>query len=324
MKKIPFTSLQFFLLSLALMVFVQVQSPLAQTTGRIAGVVADLTGAVLPGVAISATHLDTNRVRSAISDDEGRYRLVELSVGTYELQAELTGFRTEVRGPITLTIAGDLAVDFTLQVGGIDERVLVTDEAPLVETTSALTAGLVDDKKIRDLPLNGRDFAQLALLQEGVVQATHNVGTQPGNEGVKLSLAGTRMHQTAFLLDGTDIRNHMGGVPAGAAGTVAGVETVREFKVITSVYSAEYGRFSGGVITAVTKSGTNDVHGSLYEFHRNSALDARNFFDREPSNPTERSKPPNFIRNQFGFPWGVPLSRTKPSSLQVTRASDKG
>ncbi len=311
MKRIPFTSLQFFLLSLALIVFVQVQSPLAQTTGRISGVVADETEAVLPGVAISATHLDTNLVRTTVSDDEGRYRLIELPVGTYQLEAELSGFRTEVRRPITLTIAGDVAVDFTLQVGGIDERVLVTGEAPLVETTSALTAGLVDDKKIRDLPLNGRDFAQLALLQEGVVQARHNTGTQPGNEGVKLSLVGTRVHQTAFLLDGTDIRNHMGGVPAGAVGTVAGVETVREFKVITGVYSAEYGRFSGGVITAVTKSGTNALHGSLYEYHRNSALDARNFFDRDADNPSQRSDPPNFVRNQFGFSLGGPIVKDK-------------
>ena len=305
------TSLLFFLFSLVLIVFLQVQSPLAQTTGRIIGVVEDETAAVLPGVTISATNIDTNLVRTVISDDEGRYRLVELPVGAYEIQAQLAGFRSEVRSSITLTIAGELAVNFTLQVGGLEERVLVTGEAALVETSSALMAGLVDAKKIRDLPLNGRDFAQLALLSEGVVQNMHNRGTQPGNEGVKLSLAGTRQHQTAFLLDGTDIRNHMGGVPAGAAGTVSGVETIREFKVITSVYSAEYGRFSGGVITAVTKSGTNEVHGSIYEYHRNSALDARNFFDIDAENPTVRSKPPAFIRHQFGFSLGAPIVKDK-------------
>ena len=304
MKRI--SSLQIFMLSLIVIGF-HVQSPLAQTTGRILGVVSDETGAVLPGATILATHIDTNRVRTAITDDEGRYRLVELPVGAYEVQAELTGFTTEVRRPITLTIAGEVALGFTLRVGGLEERVVVTGEAPLVETTNAITGGLVSDQQIRDLPLNGRDFAQLALLQEGVVQASHIVGTQVGNEGVKLSLVGTRMTQTAFLLDGTDIRNHMGGVPAGAAGTVAGVETVREFKVITGAYSAEYGRFSGGVITAVTKSGTNEVHGSIYEFHRNSALDARNFFDRVPTNPTQRSDPPNFVRNQFGFSLGGPI-----------------
>ena len=209
MKRTP--SLRFFLLSLVLIVFAYVQSPLAQTTGRILGVVADETEAVLPGVTISATHIDTNLVRTAITDDEGRYRLVELPVGTYEVQAELTGFTTEVRRPITLTIAGEVALGFTLRVGGLEERVVVTGEAPLVETTNAITGGLVSDQQIRDLPLNGRDFAQLALLQEGVVQASHIVGTQVGNEGVKLSLVGTRMTQTAFLLDGTDSRNHMGG-----------------------------------------------------------------------------------------------------------------
>jgi len=315
MKKIQITALQFFLLSLLLIGVVGVQSPLAQgTTGTILGVVEDESQAVLPGVTVTATNIETNQSRTVISDDEGRYRLPQLPLGPYEVQAELTGFSTEVRRPITLTIASEAVVDFSLSIGQITERVVVTGEASLVETTSAVTSGLVDDKKIRDLPLNGRDFAQLALLQEGVVNIPSGISgggrinrTQAGNEGVKIALAGTRITQSAFLLDGTDIRNHMGGVPAGATGAVAGVETVREFKVITGAYSAEYGRFSGGVITAVTKSGTNDVHGSIYEFHRNSALDARNFFDRDPQNPTERSDVPEFKRNQFGFSLGGPI-----------------
>jgi outer membrane receptor protein involved in Fe transport len=306
MKKIQSTFLQVFLF--ALLLIGVVSGPLAQgTTGSILGVVQDTSQAVLPGVTVTATSIETNQSRTAISDDEGRYRLPLLPVGPYEVQAELTGFSTEVRRPITLTIGSEAVVNFTLGIGALTERVVVTGEAPLVETSNAVTAGLVDDKKIRDLPLNGRDFVQLALLQEGVVTSTKILRSQAGNSGIPLSLAGTRVHQSTFLLDGTDIRGSRGTVPAGVGGQVSGVESVKEFKVITGAFSAEYGRFTGGVITAVTKSGTNELHGSLYEFHRNSALDARNFFDRDPTNPTERSDVPAFKRNQFGFSLGGPI-----------------
>ena len=309
MKKIQFNYVQFFLLSFVLIGLVA--GPLAQgTTGSILGVVQDQSQAVLPGVTVTATSLETNQSRTAISDDEGRYRLPLLPVGPYEVQAELTGFSTEVRRPITLTIGSEAVVNFTLGIGALTERVVVTGEAPLVETSSAVTAGLVDAKKIRDLPLNGRDFVQLALLQEGVVTSTKILRSQAGNSGIPLSLAGTRVHQSTFLLDGTDIRGSRGTVPAGVGGAVSGVESVKEFKVITGAFSAEYGRFTGGVITAVTKSGTNQLHGSVYEFHRNSALDARNFFDRDPTIST-RSDVPAFKRNQFGFSLGGPIVPNK-------------
>ncbi|MCH7803179.1 MAG: TonB-dependent receptor [Acidobacteria bacterium] len=310
MNKIQLISLQFSLCVLVLIGLVA--GPLAQgTTGSILGVVQDQSQAVLPGVTVTATSIETNQSRTAISDDEGRYRLPLLPVGPYEVQAELTGFSTEVRRPINLTIGSEAVVNFTLGIGALTERVVVTGEAALVETSSAVTAGLIDAKKIRDLPLNGRDVVQLALLQEGVVTSTKIGRGQAGNEGIPLSLAGTRIHQTTFLLDGTDIRGSRGTVPAGANAVVAGVESVKEFKVITGAFSAEYGRFTGGVITAVTKSGTNQLHGSIYEFHRNSALDARNFFDRDPTNPLERSKVPHFIRNQFGFSLGGPIVKDK-------------
>jgi outer membrane receptor protein involved in Fe transport len=310
MKKIQFTSIQFFLISLVLIGLMQVNGLWAQS-GTILGTVQDESQAVLPGVSVTATNTETNQSQTTITDDEGRFRLPLLPLGLYEVRAELTGFTTGIRRPITLTVGREAVVDFSLTVGQISEEVVVSGEAPLVETTSAITAGLVDDKKIRDLPLNGRDFAQLALLQEGVVTSTKIGRGQAGNEGVPLSLAGTRIHQTTFLLDGTDIRGSRGTVPAGANRVVAGVESVKEFKVITGAFSAEYGRFTGGVITAVTKSGTNQLHGSVYEFHRNSALDARNFFDRDPTNPTQRSEVPEFKRNQFGFSLGGPIVQDK-------------
>ncbi|MBI2822618.1 MAG: TonB-dependent receptor [Acidobacteria bacterium] len=272
------------------------------TTASISGTVKDDTGAVLPGVTVTARNLDTGKTRVLITDDAGRYRAPELDLGSYELQAELSGFQTTVRSGITLTLGREAIVDMVLKVGELTEKVVVQGEAALVETTSATVAGLVDDKKIRDLPLNGRDFTQLALLQEGVASPAGRGRPQPGNEGQKLSVGGTRTTQTAFLLDGTDLRNLWATTPGSATGLVLGVETVREFTVITSTASAEYGGFSGGVVNAVTRSGTNQLHGSLFEFHRNSAFDARNFFDTG-------NEPPAFKRNQFGFTLGGPIRR---------------
>ena len=195
-------------------------------------------------------------------------------------------------------------VNIELLVGEITEQVFVTGEASLVETTQSTVSDLVDARKIRDLPLNGRDFAQLAMLQAGVVNSISAPRSQIGNEGVKLSISGTRSTQSAILLDGTDIRNELNTGTGSASGALLGVETVREYQVITGAFSAEYGRFTGGVINAISKSGTNEFHGNIYEFHRNSALDARNFFD-------PAGKPPPFKRNQYGFTLGGPIVKDK-------------
>jgi outer membrane receptor protein involved in Fe transport len=181
----------------------------------------------------------------------------------------------------------------------MQEKVVVSGEAPLVETTSSTITALVNDKKIRDLPLNGRDFSQLATLQAGVY-APPSMGREVGavaGAGPKMSISGARPNQNNFLIDGSDVRDTHGKT-AGVSGTMLGVETVREFTVLTSIYSAEYGKVQGGVINAVTKSGTNEFHGSVFEFHRNDNLDARNFFDNVK---------PEFKRNQFGFTTGGPI-----------------
>jgi len=320
MKKIQFTYVQFFLLSFVL-IGLMANGLMAQSS-TILGTVQDETDAVLPGVSVTTTNLDTNQSRTVISDDEGRYRVSQLQSGSYEVQAELSGFSTGVRRPISIAMDSQAVVNFSLRIGQITERVVVTGEAALVETTSAVTSGLVDDRQIRDLPLNGRDFVQLALLQEGIVANTKYLRTQGGNDGTLISMAGARVHQNAFLLDGTDIRGARGVVPAGASGAVAGVETIKEFKVITGAFSAEYGQFTGGVITAITKSGTNDLHGSIYNYHRNAAVDSRNFFDRDPTDPLNRSSVPKFVRNQFGFSLGGPIIKDKTfifGSLEVIR-----
>ncbi|MBI4456645.1 MAG: TonB-dependent receptor [Acidobacteria bacterium] len=272
------------------------------TTATISGTVKDDTGAVLPGVSVTIKHLDTGRTRAVISDDAGRYHGPNLELGNYEVQAELAGFQTAVRSGIKLSVGQEAVLDFVMKVGQISERVVVSEEAPLVQTTSSTLTGLVDDKKIRDLPLNGRDFSQLATLQAGVYSPPSMGQTINAifGAGPRVSISGARPNQNNFLLDGSDVQDVMGRTPAGVSGTTLGVETVREFTVLTSIYSAEYGKVAGGVINAVTKSGTNELHGSAFEFLRNDNLDARNFFDRAK---------PEFKRNQFGFTLGGPIRK---------------
>lgn len=273
------------------------------TTATIVGTVRDETGAVLPGVTITVKNLETGIVRTLISDDGGRYRAPALQPGGYELRAELAGFQVGVRRGITLAVGQEAVVDIVLKVGELTEEVVVIGEAPLVDTTSSTITGLVDDRQIRDLPLNGRSFTQLALLQAGVSAFLNNTPGFFNGRGVKITVYGARFFHNSFLLDGTDVNDMYNNTPGSVAGVMLGVETVREFKVVTHNFSAEYGRAAGAVINAVTQSGTNELHGSAFEFHRNSALDAKNFFD-----PPDKPIPP-FKRNQFGFTLGGPLRR---------------
>jgi len=294
-------------------VFILGTSPLeAQlTTATLSGTVTDASGGVIPGASVSVLHVDTGSVRSTLSDDEGRYRVPSLQPGSYEVSAELVGFQTAVRSGITLVVGGRAIIDLSLSVGEISERVVVQGEASLVETTDATLGGFVDEKKIRDLPLNGRSFEQLVFLQTGVsvfhlAESDSTVGT-----GTKFSVAGSRPMHNNFMLDGISINDSASSTPGSASGSNLGVEAIREFKVLTNSYSAAYGRNSGATVNIVTKSGTNQLHGSVFYFHRNSALDARNFFDIDPANPTQRSDPAELKRHQFGFSLGGPIVEDK-------------
>ncbi|MBI2821078.1 MAG: TonB-dependent receptor [Acidobacteria bacterium] len=282
-----------------------------EITGTISGLVKDEGGGVLPGVSVIARNTETGATRTVVTDDVGRYRIPQLAPGSYELRAELPGFQTAVLQNIGLSLGQEAVVNVTLRVGEITEQVVVSAEVPLIDTRSATVASLVDTQQVRDLPLNGRDFLQLAALQEGVLAPASARRTVNGDMGVKISIGGARPYDNAILLDGTDIKNQYGTTPGSVSGSLLGVDTVREFRVITNVYSAEYGRLTGGVVSAITRSGTNELHGSLFEFHRNSALDARNFFDRDFANPTVRSSPPPFKRNQFGFTLGGPIQQDR-------------
>lgn len=271
--------------------------------GTITGIVRDEQGAAIPDVALSVRNVETGFVRRLTTNEAGRYSASGLPFGIYQLEASKPGFRSEVRTGIRLTVGQEVVLDLTLRVGQVEERVEVTGGAPLVETTTAALGELVDARKVRDLPLNGRDIVQLITLQTGVnVIRTDEGDILTGGKGTRLSVAGVRASGHIFMLDGTIINNLMNRVASNATGQLTGVETIQEFRVLTSSYSAEYPRVMGGAFNIVTKSGTNEWHGSLFHFLRNDNLDARNFFDREK---------PEFKRNQFGFSVGGPIRRDR-------------
>ena len=273
------------------------------TTATLAGRVLDANGGTLPGVTITARQTETGLQRTTTSDAQGRYVIAAVPPGTYEIRAELAGFRPLLRSGVTLTIAQTAVVDLTMTVGGIAETVTVVGEAPTVNTRGGELSYLVDERAIEALPLNGRNFTDLALLQPGVVAYPHRDGGSVVAHGLGMSVNGQDPRSNVYLLDGT-LLNDMTNAPAGsAAGTALGMETVQEFRVETNAYSAEFGRMSGGQINVLTKAGSNQVRGSVYEFHRNEALDAKNYFDVAGK--------PAFTRNQFGGAAGGPLRRDR-------------
>ncbi|MBI2819350.1 MAG: TonB-dependent receptor, partial [Acidobacteria bacterium] len=284
-----------------------VQGALTQTvTGTILGTVKDTSGALVPDASVEIRNTETGATRVVQTDERGAYRALRLSPGNYQVQVSKPGFKVQLRTGITLSVAQEATIDVTLEVGEVTETVTVSAEAPLVETAgSATVSGLVTNEGIQDLPLNGRSFEQLAILQPGVVANTQSGGDFFGGRTLKISVGGARGSQNTYLLDGTTIDNVWNSTPGSATGLMLGVETIREFRVLVNNYSAEYGKNAGGVVNIVTLSGTNTLHGTLYEFLRNSALDAKNFFD-DPKQPI-----PPFKRNQFGASVGGPIQRDK-------------
>src|SRR5258706_12282890 len=281
------------------------------TTGTISGVVQDSSGAVTPGVSVTVRNLDTGIARSVTTDERGRYTATNLTLGNYEVEGQLTGFQTEIRRGITLTVGREVVVSLTLNVGQLSDAVTISAEAPLVEATSSTMSSLVDARTIRDLPLNGRSYDQLALLQPGVVTvgagqagAAFDYGT-----GTRFSVTGSRAYANSFMLDGTDINDHANGTPGGAAGTNLGVEGIQEFKINTAVSSSEYGRSSAGVISTVTKSGTNALHGILFQILRNNSLHSLGYSDQVSHGGTGSIAP--YRRNQFGGALGGPIKKDR-------------
>jgi len=280
---------------------VRAQNVAASIQGR----VTDSSGEAIQGARVTVRNTGTGDTREMITDASGRYHAPLLSPGEYEVKVALAGFQTVEHRGIRLTVGQDAVADVSLEIGKMTEELVVAGDVSRVNLTSGAVTGLVGEKEIRDLPLNGRSFQQLALLQPGVQAALAAGNDVVGGRAPKISINGARPEQNNFLLDGTDINNVYNKTPGSAGGVLLGVEAVLEFQVLTNAYSAEFGRSAGGVINAVTRSGANEYHGSVFEFHRNSALDARNFFD-----PPSRDKP-DFTRNQFGAALGGPIEKDR-------------
>src|SRR5256712_1952759 len=279
----------------------------AQTaTATIVGVVKDISGALIPGVSIAVKHTDTGQTRTALSSDSGSYNVPLLPVGAYELTTTMPGFKQQVRTGINLVVGQQAVINLTLEVGAAAEQVTVTEEEPLVNTTLSSTSGLISEQQIKELPLNGRSFDQLLALNAGVVNNTSNMAGGAGGAFPAFSVAGHRQETNRFLLNGVDwVGGNATGqfiTPSGASSQLLGIEAVREYNVLEHTYGAEYGKRAGGQVSIVTSAGTNDWHGNLFEYMRNSALDAKNYF--------EDAKGP-FKRHQFGGTIGGPLKTDK-------------
>src|SRR6266700_330797 len=280
------------------------------STGTISGVVHDASGAVIPGVSVTAKHIESGLTRTVNTSETGNYSIPSLPVGAYELTAELAGFKQQLRRGITLAVGQEAVVNLTMEVGEIKDNVTVTEDAPLVNTTLSSTSGLVSKEQIKDLPLNGRSFLELMTLNAGVITNRSNT---TDNNVPSFSIAGKRPDSNRFTMNGMDyVGNNAGGTytaPQGISGFLLGVDAVREFNVLGHTYGAEYGKRAGAQVTIVTTSGTNQLRGSVFEYLRNNALDTRNFFDvANAPNPT---KVPPFQRNQFVGAVGGPIRKDK-------------
>ena len=286
----------------AFVLLVSVRNLGAQTAGTIAGTVRDKTGGVLTEVQLTARHLDTGLTRATVSQAEGSFVFAAMPVGRYAIRAELAGFRPLVHKGVHLTVGETAQVDLLLELGSFDQEITVVAQTSLVNTRSSELSYLVSEEAIRELPLNGRNYTDLALLQPGVISFPHRSGGSIVAHGLATSINGQDPRSNVYLLDGTPQNDFTNGPAGSAAGTALGVETIREFRVEVNAYSAEFGRNSGGQFNVLTKSGTNEYHGSLYHFHRNDNMDARNFFDIAK---------PDFKRNQFGASLGGPLQRDR-------------
>ncbi|HUI57033.1 MAG TPA: TonB-dependent receptor [Bryobacteraceae bacterium] len=276
--------------------------------GTISGVITDASGAVVPNAHVVIENRGTEVSRSATTNERGYYSAPNLIPGPYRVTASAAGFTTFIRSDLVLTVGAELEINIQLKPGEVSEKVEVTGEAPDLETATSSLGNSVRGGTIRELPLNGRDWTQLAALEPGVATVRTEKAVANGNDranrglGSFLTVAGARPEQNNYRVDGISINDYSNGAPGSVLGVDLGVDSIQEFSVVTGNASAEYGKVSGGVVNAVSRSGTNDFHGTGYEFLRNSAMDARNFFDKAI---------PPFKRNQFGASAGGPIQRDR-------------
>jgi hypothetical protein len=278
----------------------------AQTgTASISGKVEDISGGGIAGATITIKDLETGAIRTAMSDEDGNYSLPSLPVGPQEMRAEKPNFKTEVRNGINLAVGQQAIINLRLEVGQVVEQITVTEQVPLVNTSPASVSGFVSEREVKELPLNGRSFDDLITLNPAAINYTLKSANTSTSNGNTFSVSGRRPLENLFLLNGVEYggTSQLAVTPGGVSGYLLGIDAVREFNVLTDTYGAEYGKRAGAQVSVVTQSGTNSLHGTAFEFLRNSALDARNFFD-------QGSIPP-FRRNQFGGALGGPLKKDK-------------
>jgi hypothetical protein len=286
-----------------------IDSASAQVSAILSGTVADQSGAVISSASVAAKNIDTGLSRDTATDMDGHYQFFSLPVGMYEIRAKKAGFTEEARTGVKLVVGQSATVNMDLRVGESSQQITVSGDAPQVGVTTADVAGLVGEQQIKDLPLNGRSFDELLTLNPGVVnftwEKTGGIGVSNSTVGNNFAVEGNRPQQNLFLLNGVEFtgaaENNM--QPGGTSQQLLGVDAVREFNLLTDSYSAEYGKRPGAQVLILTQSGTNQLHGSIYEFLRNNAMDARNFFDG--------SSAPGFERNQFGGALGGPIQKNK-------------
>jgi hypothetical protein len=277
--------------------------------GTLSGTITDPSGGGIPHARLVIKNVATGVERSVTTNTDGFYTAVNLLPGDYQVTISAKDFNTEVNSGITITVGAQQTFDVVLHVGAVANRVEVTTEAPAVQLASSDISAVVNATTVRELPLNGRSWTDLAALQPGVetiqTQPSFATGSDRGNRGFgqQLTISGARPQQNNYRLDGVSLNDYANGAPGSVLGGNLGVDAIQEFSVLTSNYSAEYGKTSGGVVNAVTRSGTNAFHGSGYEFLRNSALDAANFFEAGQRSP--------FKRNQFGGDVGGPIFKNR-------------
>jgi hypothetical protein len=280
-----------------------------QTDAAISGTITDATGAALPAAEIVIKNVETGAIRKLNTDDAGRYAAPSLAVGRYEIRAEKIGFAPQTKTGINLVVGQQATVDLSLDLGVVSQTVTVEESTSQVNLSTAQTSGLVGEKQVKELPLNGRSYDGLMVLNPGTVnyssQRSGGIGTSNSAIGNMFAVSGRRPQENLFLLNGIEYTgaSEINVTPGGASGQLLGVEAVREFNVVSDNYGAQYGKRPGAQVSIVTASGTNALHGSVYEFLRNSALDARNFFDF--------GSIPQFQRNEFGAALGGPIRKDK-------------
>ncbi len=272
-------------------------------TATILGVAKDSSGGVLPNVTVTVRNVDTGLTRTVKTSDDGEYRVPELPVGRYEVKGEHAGFKIVTRQGITLEVTQQAVINMDFQVGTADQQVVVTVEAPMVNTQDATLGGTVNETKMTELPLNGRNYIDLALYQPGV-----NPDKNQSNQGgTSFSVNGAPPRSNNFTLDGAVLQNMLGRSPvAGNSGDALGLDGIKEFQIVAGTFQAEYGLAMGSQLVAVSKGGTNQWHGDAFEYLRNDALDANTFFNNQNSTPKAPLR-----KNQFGGAFGGPIKKDK-------------